>query len=428
MLKKNLPLILACLTPALFGAEKTNAPLKASPERSISEQGVEIFRVLTSEHPSGNLLFSPYSLQNAFALLYPGVKGEGAKEFARLGFGALAPEDVAAFFVASQKPAEKREEWEGAAGKFHISNSLWMNKTEPELLPNYRALTERYFGMSVFREDFSESAKTAEKVNAYIAKQTEQLIKKLISPDAITRDLAMILLNTVYFEQNWAREFYVESTEKADFQTGKDTKVRVDMMFNEKSYSCFEAKDANLKGILLPYQDSRFELLILMPSDPGADAGVEALGKLIASPDFMRVCCDFSPVQSIDQIKLYLPRVNAANVNPLSLQKTLKKHGFSAVFDPQKADLSGINGSKDLYLSEVFQQVVFQMDEKGTRAAAATALMVECMSLPPPAEKIFRVDRPFVLALRDRKYKTLLFLARIENPVQFPTPAPKAEK
>ena len=375
----------------------------------LNRKGFELFDTVCKANPKENIFISPYSIDGAFGMVYCGAKGKTADEIRSvLGLPGDAI-SIGAFFDATAKQYAAAEKTE-----ILVSNSVWTD-TDQHVLPSFMEMIEKYYGGAFYKEDFGQPAKVAAKINSYVESKTKNMIKDLLTPDFFSKDSAMVLLNTLYFEAKWRDPFPKDDTKDMQFHQfgGKDKDVR--MMYQKSPRIAYFANhDDNVHAVILPYDNPRFELVALMPMREGDDRGEAALkditGKIGAKLD------SWLEDRTFGETRLWLPKTDLTC--KLNLGKTLQGLGMKTPFS-DFADFSGIDTEEALKIENVVHKTALKMDEVSTKAAAATAIgMVRITSIGmPDPENIFRADRPFLVLIRDNETGLILFMGRINDPV-----------
>ena len=213
----------------------------------------------------------------------------------------------------------------------------------------------------------------------------------------------LVLTNAIYFKGLWALPFEPRATAKDTFKVSADKKVTVDMMSQAGVFNV--AANANGTLLELPYTGGDLSLVILLPQDqPGA------LQKCLADGVLQTLLAQAAPKKT----EVYLPKFKVAARYYLDHEKYLPALGMTDAFNPKAADFSGMTGYKNLFIAHVIHQAMMEVDEAGSKAAAATAVVMNTKSASRP--HVFRVDRPFIVALLYKPAHTILFLGRIQNP------------
>jgi serpin B len=353
----------------------------------------------------GNLFFSPYSISSALAMTYAGARGETEKQMAEvLHFGLPQEQLHPAFGALAQELAQRGAEAEGSDGKgfrLNIANALW-GQEGYEFLPEFLDLLSENYGTGLERVDFAQSEAARAVINDWVEGQTEGKIADLIPSgvlDALTR---LVLANAIYFNAAWATPFEEKMTLDGPFTRLDGSQVTVPMM--RATTSLGYAEGEGFQALELPYDRYEMSMVILLPA-AGRFEGWEG------SLDAGMVSSALSGLAP-RQVALSMPRFKFDST--FSLKDTLARMGMPLAFGGD-ADFRGMTGNRDLHISEVLHKAFVSADEKGTEAAAATAVMMSLTSMPAEALEV-KVDRPFVFFIRDIKTGTILFIGRVVDP------------
>jgi serpin B len=357
---------------------------------------------------SGNLLFSPYSISQALAMTWAGADGETAAQMvATLGFPADQPAVNAAFAALNADLIARGSGGEGE-GALRVANALWGEQTYP-FSEAYSAEIERSYGAGLQETDFAGAPEAArEEINAWVAEQTEDRIQDIVPPGVITELTRLVLANAIYFYGPWRDTFEPSDTEDDTFNLLDGGTVTVPFMSQQETFP-YAAGDG-WQAIELPYEQEGFAMTILLPDEGTYDAFEEGLDA--ATLDAALGQLDWTDVV------LHLPKFEFTFGE--SLADALKAMGMTDAFDPDLADFSGmVDGTppEQLSIGNVLHKAFISVDEEGTEAAAATAVIVGATSAAPPEDPLeVWVDRPFLFAIRDTVTGTLLFLGRVLDP------------
>lgn len=247
---------------------------------------------------------------------------------------------------------------------------------------------------------FKNSVEAAQRSNLWVNLQTKGLIPNLLSPMDINPATNIIIINTIYFKGKWLNEFSFDNNIKAPFETYEGPEVILPLMRETMNIAYYDHQKYQL--IELPYQNQSIVMGIVLPKKPAF------LNEFLSNPSVIPIG---QVKTNIDKIEVYLPKfTHRQRLSPTNLFKTL---GINDLFDQSKANLSLINDSvPPLYVSNIIHEAVIKVNEKGTEAAAATAMMMRAMAMPPgPVEKItqFRADHTFYYYLRDTTNNAIYF-------------------
>ena len=378
---KKILSILLCL--ALLGCAALAEPVAAESAPAVGEKlGFELLKALYAE--GGNVLLSPASLTLALGMAAEGAEGETLTAI----LTALGAED------ASELGDVVPEEIKSANAAF-AAQGLPLDGTYVD------RLNEAYGA-----EWFDLDADVVEKVNAWVAEHTDGLIEKLLSqaPDPQT---GLILINAIAMDAKWEKPFKDYNTIEDDFHAPQGD-VSVEMMYQREFFDYVERD--GLQIVRLPYAGGALEMWIALPGE-GVSIGLDGLLDALAEQgmDYLK---DGAEEREVD---LFLPKFDLTTEN--SLSDALKVLGVELPFD-ENADFSGIS-EVPLRIDEILQKVRVQLDEEGTKAAAATAAIVACMALVPEEEPVeVRADRPFAFVIADAETDSVCFAGVVENPVE----------
>ncbi len=356
--------------------------------------GADLYGRLTGP---GNLVFSPAGIATALRLVLLGAGGETAAQIAatlhlagpdKAGPGLQAVSailrDLAAGDVTLRAPG-----------------TMWVQSGLP-LEPGFTAALAAAAAVTVREADFRRAAERArQEINRFIAEQTAGKISGLLSPGLLRADTSLVLASAVYLKAAWARPFPAAATRDAPFRPDPDRQVMVPTM-HVRAMLRYQRGDG-YQAVGLPYAGSRLELVIVLPDgSPGPRAGG------LASPP-----AGLAP----RQVSLALPRFRVTT--GFGLRPVLAALGMPLAFSAE-ADFSGITSAQRLRIDEVVHKAYIDVNEEGTEAAAATAVVIRAMARftagEPPVEMV--VDRPFMFAITDSRSGLPLFLGRVTDPTQ----------
>ena len=358
---------------------------------------------------NNNLVFSPASISIALAMTYAGAAGSTASEMAQtLHFTLPSARLHPAFNALDQALTSRGQGYLGADGgpmRLNIVNTTWAEKTYTFKTSFLDTLAQNY-GAGVNLVDFINAPDPARlAINAWVAEQTENKIMDLLAPGTITSSTVLVLTNAVYFNAAWATPFDPGNTHDGSFTLLDSSSVTTKFM-NATLPSAPATQGTNYVAVSLPYQDTRLSLVLVVP-DSGKFSQVEsaldatALSTLAAGLTSQRVV-------------LSLPRFKIET--GAGLAQLLKSLGMKAAFEPGTADFSGMDGTRSLFISDVIHKAFIDVAEKGTEAAAATAVVIGNSSMPSGLQVY--ATRPFLYFLRDQPTGAILFMGRVLDPTQ----------
>jgi len=386
--------------------------VNSSPENGQSvieannQFAINLFRYLRNdpENQEQNLFFSPLSISSALAITYEGARGTTAEEI----------QEVFHFPVDN---ATRREGFQdvnvginsGNSGySLKTANALWAEKTFP-FLPEYTRIASQYYGATIKNLNFiSQPDQSRATINRWVADQTNDKIQNILPAGSITPLTRLVITNAIYFKGTWALQFDKSLTHDETFTIAPGNTVNVPMMQITGEQSRFKyAETGTFQAIEMPYSHKngkKLSMLVILPKENNL-ASVE--GSLTAG-----TLSDLVHSMSEEQVPVYFPRFRLTT--EYDLKNTLGSMGMPTAFS-RSADLSGMDGKRDLYISDVIHKAYVDVNEEGTEAAAATAVTVNTLAIEIPAKE-FRADHPFVFFIMDDDTGDILFMGHVINP------------
>lgn len=350
------------------------------------------------EEKKGNLFFSPYSVSTALGMTYAGARGETAEEMAKALHFTL-PQDRLHTAAGAQIDLFNGVDGKPRGYKLAIANALW-GQQGFVFKPEFLKLNDEAYGAGVTFLNFGDAERARTTINTWVENKTEDKIKELIKPGILDGSTKLVLTNAIYFKGDWEWKFKKEHTKEADFQVSAEMKVTVPLMHRDGTHRYFETPQFQL--LELPYAGKDVSMLIYLPRK--AD-GLPEFEKGLTS-----AFVDES-VKKLDwrqEVQVRLPRFKTRT--DAELVPMMQKLGMRKAFGG--ADFSGISNS-GLSISNIIHQAYVDVNEEGTEAAAATAVVMKQSKEPI---YLFRADHPFIFLIRDNKSGSVLFVGRIANP------------
>ncbi|XP_040921044.1 alpha-1-antitrypsin homolog [Toxotes jaculatrix] len=357
--------------------------------------GFALYKSLNAKAAAGkNIFYSPLGISTALSMLSTGARGETHRQlFSGLGYGALNQAQVnEAYHHLFHLLGHSQENQQLDVGSA-VAVRSGFNPLEAFL----KDIKHYYSGESL-NVDFTKPEEAAAEINRFIAGKTQDKIKDMVKD--LDPDLAMVLINYVFFRGQWERPFDGNLTHKADFHVDEATTVQVDMMRRMGRYDFYQDTDNHTTVIMLPYKGNT-SMMIVLP-DEGKMNEVEGY----INKDYVRHWHDKLFRNSVS---LFLPKFSISV--DASLADTLKELGMTDAFS-DNADFSGMSDEVKLKVSKVSHQAVLSVDETGTEAAATTTIEVMPMSLP----ETMTLNRPFLVFILEHSTRSILFMGKINNP------------
>jgi serpin B len=406
----------ACAQPAaasdVLKSDKPRITSSAANESELatlvegnSEFAFDLYQVLKDE--DGNLFYSPYSLSLALAMTYAGARGDTEEEMADALSFLLAQESLHPAFNALDQELASRGE--GAEGKddegfrLHVVNATWGQKDFP-FLQEYLDLLAVNYGAGLRILDFIKAPEQSRvTINDWVSEQTEERIKDLIPQGAINVMTRLVLTNAIYFNAAWLYPFDEKATSGGSFFLLDGNTITVPMMRQTESFGYVEGD--GYQAIELPYDGHELSMVILLPEQGEFASFEESLSSQLVDDIIKEI--------SNRQVALSMPKFEYES--SFGLKQALTTLGMEEAFIPDAADFSGMDGRRDLYVQDVLHKAFVSVDEAGTEAAAASAVIIGETSMPLEPIQV-EIDRPFIFLIRDIETGTLLFVGRVLDP------------
>jgi serpin B len=369
-----------------------------------SEFAFDLYQALI--HQGGNLFYSPHSISLALAMTYAGARGETEQQMADTLHFALQQNRLHPAFNSLDLALASRGE--GAKGKddkgfrLHIVNAIWGQK-DYKFLPEFLDVLAENYGAGLRLLDFvREPDQSRITINNWVSDQTEGKIKDLIPQGVIDALTRLVLTNAIYFNAAWLNPFDKELTGNGTFHLLDSGDVTVPMMRQTHSFSY--ATGDGYQAVELPYDGNQLSMVILLPDSGKFESFQNSLNAALVNHIV-------SDLQS-RQVDLTIPKFQFES--EFSLADTLAAMGMPAAFSGD-ADFSGMTGNRELTISDILHKAFVSVDEAGTEAAAATAVVVGLTAIPEQPVQV-TVDRPFVFLIRDIQTGAILFVGQVVNP------------
>lgn len=361
-----------------------------------------------------NVLFSPASARIALAMTYAGAKGATAEQMAKVlalpndpkahdAFGAILGQWQSWTTVKVPTSVEEPNQ----PFQLRVANRLFGQKGRP-FSPAYLSLLTDKYGAPLEQIDFKAAPEPARKhINEWVEDHTEKRIKDLLPANSVKSDTKLVLVNALYFKADWVQKFEKTATRDADFFVAAGSKVKAPMMNKTDHYEYAETADAQV--LQMRYVGAPVAMTIVLPRAKDGLAQLEAS----LTPAAL---ADWTGKLKQERVNVSLPKFKVEST--FQLAETLGQLGMTDALDAGKADFSGMDGTRELFIGAVIQKTFCNVDESGTEAAAATAVMMRAGGAAPTAPpKDFTADHPFLFMIRDTKTGSLLFIGRLVKPV-----------
>jgi len=357
---------------------------------------LDIYQQVTAGE-EGNVFLSPFSISSALAMTYAGARTTTAEAMADTLHITLDDDRYHTAFGALTRDLDG--EFAGRAYELNIANRLF-GQTGYEFGADFLAINADDYGAPLEELDFNADPEgSRETINTWVSEQTKEKIPELLKPGVISSDTRLVLTNAIYFKAFWVTQFDPQDTYDGLFRTPTGN-VTVPLMNMET-----EAEYAYLDDVTvlrLPYEDDEVSMLFVLPHDDDGLAAVEA-GLTVDGID------GWTDALQETEVMIAVPRFEMRFQTPLKEQ--LEALGMGIAFDGERADFSGITDT-GMFISEVVHEAYVKVDEEGTEAAAATAVVMEDSAVGD----MFYADHPFLFLIRDDLTGSILFMGRVVDP------------
>ncbi len=365
--------------------------------------GVDLFKAVAS--PSKNVALSPASLGTAFAMTFAGARGTTATEMQKTLHLQGSAEDVSknAGKLATELTDGSRQ------ATLKIANRLFGEKTY-DLEKPFLESTKTAFKAELAPMDFKAHGEDARReINGWVEQQTEKRIHDLLPAGSVDPDTRLVLVNAMYLMAQWNHPFTEGLTADAPFHVTGSKSKNVKMMHEMADYPVMEGD--GVKVVEMRYRGDALSMFVVLPDEKSS---LEALEKSLTAEKL----ASWTEGMKGKMVKLSLPRFTIDPSESFALKETLQKLGMKSAFS-NKADFTGIAKPKskadELKLAQVFHKVFVRVDEKGTEAAAATAVEMAVKGMAASPVEI-NFDRPFLFFVRDNASGLVLFMGHVADP------------
>ncbi|MBW6465043.1 MAG: serpin family protein [Brevefilum sp.] len=358
----------------------------------------------------GNIIFSPFSLSLALSMTLAGAE-TSTREGMLDALQMTLPENEVhgafnALLLAIEASQELgQDEMEGDQFQLNIANSIW-GQSDYSFKADFLDILAQHYGAGVYSVDYRQNPEGARNaINKWVAEETEEKIEDLIPAGAIDPLTRLVLANAIYFNGSWLHPFSQNATAQAPFYALDGSEISVEMMklYGERF---LYHQGQNYQALNLPYLSSDFVMTLLVPDadayeDFEASLTLEDLSEILSGMSFERV-------------DLEMPKFDFES--SVDANDPLIALGMGDAFDPDRADFSGITEEEELMITDVLHKATITVDEEGTEAAAATAVIIGVTSAMPEEPISLVIDRPFMFMIRHLRTNTILFMGRVVQP------------
>ncbi|MBD5129598.1 MAG: serpin family protein [Ruminococcaceae bacterium] len=382
----------------VIGKSKHTAlsPIEVTDDNVLNS--IRVFDLISTD--MANSMFSPLSLNMALGMLAEGAEGSSKEALAKY----LGTDDYSAFAESYMKLVEskynnKSKEDKGYNNAFKIANSFWADQGYPFKEDYKNALVEK-FGAEINNVNFADKSKTLDEINSWVKEKTNKMIPSILAD--YRDDVVSVLINTVYFESGWVREWSLDKNDKQTFTHFSGSTKEIPLMVkNGSSYYVSYFENDMATAFSCGYKNGT-EFIGILPKQTG-DFTIESLDipSLLASETK-----DYDVIARMPELRFD---------SSFPLNNALSAAGLSELFNIETADLSGISDER-LCVTEVLQKTRLELDKDGTKAAAVTAIAPGNMMPMPKEKKEVTLDRPFAFMIYDSEEEQIVFLGKVTEP------------
>lgn len=390
-MKKSLASLLLILF-VILNVNATNWKQKEQITQSNNKFCLDLFKTIDKENK--NLVFSPFSISNALAMTSEITSEEIANA---IRTGLKLPKDITTVRDGYQSILQDYD-WANEEYQLNIANALWVENDYTINTENQQNVEKYYLGETL-AFDNSQARITADKVNKWCDVKTEGMIKEILKESDINSNTRVILTNAIYFKGEWYNEFKEHNTRKRVFYNSLKKESNLDFLYCENEFAYTE--DDNSQVLRMSYKGGDFSMLLILPKEND----INSLRARLTLEMLAKVNDDLKTYE----VKVYLPKFKFEFKK--TMNDALIQLGMGRAFNPIS--------ETELYIGKVLHKAVIDVNEKGTEAAAVTAVAMGDMSAPPgpPLEKrVFDANHPFIFVIQDNMTKNILFMGKVENP------------
>lgn len=395
-------------------ATTTETQTMSAAEKAViaanNQFGLELYQKFAKDQKNrnANLFYSPFSLSSALAITTEGAKGTTATQLMSVFHfpkDNLTRQKGYSEYISDLNAND-------TAFEMKTANALWVEKTYA-LLPSFTDTALHSYGARATNLDFvTKTEESRQVINGWVEDQTNGKIEDLIPQGSFTSDSRLVITNAVYFHGKWVLPFDKADTTDQPFKTLSGKTVTARMMEQTGMGVRFPyAETSKLQAISLPYNqtgEKQLSMLIILPKGNSY--------RQVESSFDAKTLASVRKSLKTQRVDTYIPKFKLET--EYGMVPVLKSMGVKAAFTPGTADFSGMDGTRNLYVSDVIHKAYVDVDEEGTEAAAATGVIVGLAAAQPqPAVPVFRADHPFIFLIQDDQTGAVLFMGRVANPV-----------
>ena len=360
---------------------------------------LDLYRQLCTA--KGNLFFSPFSISTVLAMTYAGARGDTARQMRQTLHFDMEGNLLHPAFSRLQEVLREVEQRGGIQLK--TASALWPHLDYP-VLQEYLALVQEAYSVRITGLDYRKPEQARHEINDWVADKTGRKITDLIPPGLLNALTRLVLTNAIYFKGDWAVQFNPQNTADAPFWTAPGASVSIPLMTHEAEFGYAAAQGVQI--IQLPYVGGDLSMIVLLPDEVSGLAKVEQALTPVNLERWISLLRE-------RLVQVSLPRIRLTG--KFNLNEVLQSLGMVDAFSEEKADFSGIDGVGWLFISAVLHKAFLEVNEEGSEAAAASAVVMDFRSAPVQSV-VFRADHPFIFMIYHKSSDSILFMGRVVEP------------
>lgn len=363
-----------------------------------NEFALDLYKNLTNTDGNKNIFFSPWSISTALSMAYEGARGQTAEEMQSVLHVPKNDMVRRSSFARLYNLMNINKKYE-----LSLANALWAQEDYP-ILDSYKDVNRNYYGAEVDNLDFSGDPKgSADRINRWVEEETRGKIDELVKGNTLP-NIRLVLTNAIYFKGDWVKQFDETKTRDEEFKISPDRTVKAPMMRHDENKDFNYTETENLKTLKLPYKGKDLSMLILLPKE---EFGLTEIEKNLTADMLYDIESDLST----QEVNVVMPKFEFKT--DYNLKGVLEEMGMVRPFG--NADFSGITGDKSLFIEFVKHKAYIKVNEKGTEAAAATAVG---MAESAARYNTFHADHPFIFMIKDDRTDSILFMGKVVDPTK----------
>ncbi|KAF6089324.1 serpin family B member 8 [Phyllostomus discolor] len=362
---------------------------------------ITLLKMLGEEDHSRNVFLSPLSISSTLAMLFMGAKGDTATQMSQV-LCLNKVEDVHQGFQSLLTEVNRSD----AQYLLRTANRLFGDKT-CEFLPAFKESCQKFYQAELQELAFADDTEECRRcINDWVTQKTEGKISEILAIGTVSPLTKLVLVNAIYFKGKWKKQFDRRYTRGMPFKVNQEKKT-VQMMFKKDEFKVGYVEEVRSQVLELPYAGEELSMVILLPDE---DTDLVAVEKAL-TPEKLTAWMDPEKMTS-QKIQVFLPRFKLEQ--SYDLEPVLRSLGMTDAFEEAKADFSGMSTKKNVPVSKVAHKCFGEVNEEGTEAAAATAVVrnSRCIRTEPK----FCADHPFLFFIRHHKTNSILFCGRFSSP------------